>query len=62
MPEAERQEFRCATCGYGICVERLPLSCPLCGRGAWLFVGTPDVSAALLSTVRKEHPIGSEQA
>jgi Zn finger protein HypA/HybF involved in hydrogenase expression len=62
MPETERQEFRCGTCGYGICVERLPLFCPLCRSEAWVFVGMPDVSAALLSAVRAKHPVGSQQA
>ena len=62
MPEAERQEFRCGTCNYGICVERLPLACPLCRSEAWVFVGMPDVSAALLSVVRAKHPVGSRQA
>ena len=62
MLETERQEFRCGTCGYGICVERLPLSCPLCRSEAWVFVGEPDVSAALLSAVRAKHPVGSTLA
>jgi hypothetical protein len=60
-PEPERQEFRCAACGYGICVEHLPLACPLCRSEAWVFVGMPDVSAALLSVVQSTYPVGSRQ-
>ena len=28
-------EFRCSECGYGIVVQRLLPSCPMCGGGAW---------------------------
>jgi rubrerythrin len=28
-------EFRCSDCGYGIVVQRLLPSCPMCGGGAW---------------------------
>jgi Zn finger protein HypA/HybF involved in hydrogenase expression len=47
--DPERREFRCQACGYGICVERLPLSCPLCRSQSWILVSTPDVSAMLMS-------------
>jgi Zn finger protein HypA/HybF involved in hydrogenase expression len=61
MSETERQEFRCATCGYGICVERLPLFCPLCRSEDWVLVGVSDLSAALLSAARAKHPVGSQR-
>jgi rubrerythrin len=28
-------EFRCSECGYGIVVQRLLPSCPMCGGAAW---------------------------
>jgi Zn finger protein HypA/HybF involved in hydrogenase expression len=55
-PEPERYEFRCRTCRYGICVEQLPVCCPLCRSETWVFVGMPEVSAAMLSAVRGEQP------
>lgn len=61
-PEPERCEFRCRTCGYGICVERLPLYCPLCRSENWVLVGMPDVSAAMLSAVRGDYAADSLHA
>lgn len=28
-------EFRCVTCGYGICVSGEPPACPMCRESAW---------------------------
>ena len=32
--KAEKQEFACGTCGYGIVVKSEPL-CPICRSSAW---------------------------
>jgi len=31
-----RVEVRCAACGYGAVVTRLPKRCPMCGGAGWL--------------------------
>jgi rubrerythrin len=28
-------EFHCSECGYGVVVQRVLPSCPMCGGGAW---------------------------
>jgi hypothetical protein len=28
-------DFRCAECGYGVCVSRVLPSCPMCGGASW---------------------------
>ena len=57
-PEPERQDFRCRTCGYGICVERLPSFCPLCKGQSWVLVPMPEISAMLLGIVQDEQATG----
>ena len=32
---AAMREFRCAGCGYGISVARLPETCPMCRSTLW---------------------------
>lgn len=32
---AKRREVRCAACGYGAVVIRLPRACPMCGGSDW---------------------------
>jgi rubrerythrin len=31
----DRTEIRCAGCGYGAVVARLPERCPMCGSTSW---------------------------
>jgi hypothetical protein len=33
--KGERDEYRCAACGYGIIVYRQPPSCPMCRERRW---------------------------
>jgi hypothetical protein len=30
-----RGDFRCAECGYGVCVSRTLPTCPMCGSASW---------------------------
>jgi rubrerythrin len=34
-PSVAMREFRCASCGYGISVARLPETCPMCRSTLW---------------------------
>jgi hypothetical protein len=45
--DTSRVEIRCALCGYGGVVSRLPDRCPMCGLRAW------EVSADVTSHVRR---------
>jgi hypothetical protein len=36
---SSRTEIRCAGCGYGGVVSRLPRRCPMCGVRAWEITG-----------------------
>lgn len=42
---AARVEIRCARCGYGGVVTRLPGRCPMCGLQAWKVASRLDARA-----------------
>ena len=42
--------FRCAECGYGICINGMLPSCPMCTRGVWEADAAAARSAAVAAT------------